>query len=176
MAMPDKPRYSIVGGLERFDERENVQARNTYEPGSAEYRDFYGRHPEWEERDRQTRELSKTPVGNPLDFLFFLQQIGNLAKWGSEDLIQGPVSPQKKELSPERAAEKVKGFARHLGAHLVRIGPLNPAFIYTHLGKTWHDPARKYGTPIRLDHAHAINIAMGINPDLISCGSIPGSP
>jgi hypothetical protein len=127
--MPDKPRYRIVGNLERFDERENVQARNTYEPGSEEYRDFYGRRPEWEEQDRLIRELSKKPVGNPLDFSFFLQQIGALAKWGSEDLINGPVSPQKQELSPERAAEKIKGFARHLGTDLVRIGPLNPAFI-----------------------------------------------
>jgi ferredoxin len=170
--MPDKPRYRIVGNLERFDERENVQARNTYEPGSEEYRDFYGHHPEWEEQDRQARELSTKPVGDPLDFSFFLQQIGTLAKWGSEDLIHGPVSPQKQELSPERAAEKIKGFALHLGADLVRIGPLNPAFIYTHVGKTWHDPARKYGTPIDLGHAHAISIAVGINPDLIKTGPV----
>jgi len=80
--MPEKPRYRIVGELERFDERDNVQARNTYEPDSEEYRDFYRRHPEWEERDGQTRELSKTPVGNPLDFSFFLQLIGRLAQWG----------------------------------------------------------------------------------------------
>ena len=170
--MRDKSRYRIVGDLERFDERDNVQARNTYEPGSAEYKEFYGLHPEYEERDRQTRELSKKPVGNPLDFSFFLQQIGKLAQWGSEDLINGPISPQKQELSPERAAVKVKGFARHLGADLVRIGPLNPAFVYTHIGKTWHDPARKYGAPIILDHAHAISIAVAINPDLIKTGPV----
>ena len=170
--MRDESRYRIVGDLERFDERDNVQARNTYEPGSGEYKEFYGRHPECEERDRQTRELSKKPAGNPLDFSFFLQQIGKLAQWGSEDLISGPVFPQKQELSPKRAAEKIKGFARHLGADLVRIGPLNPAFVYTHVGKTWHDPARSYGTPINLNHAHAISIAVGINPDLIKTGPV----
>src|SRR5208337_4118340 len=139
-----KPPYGKKGDLERFDERENVQARNTYEPGSEEYKEFYGRHPELEETDRRTRELSGKPVGNPLDLAFFFQQIGNLARWGSEDLVSGPVSPQKQELSPQRASEKIKGFARLLGADLVRIGPLNPAFVYSHLGKTWHDPARKY--------------------------------
>jgi ferredoxin len=168
----DESRYRIVGDLERFDERDNVQARNTYEPGSGEYKEFYGRHPECEERDRQTRELSKKPVGNPLDFSFFLQQIGKLAQWGSEDLISGPVSPHKQELSPKRAVEKIKGFARHLGADLVRIGPLNPAFVYTHVGKTWHDPARSYGSPINLNHAHAISFAVGINPDLIKTGPV----
>ena len=170
--MPDKPRYKRVAELERLDERDNVQARNTYEPGSEEYLEFYRRHPEWEDRDRQTRELSKELVGNPLDFSFFLQQIGRLAQWGSEDLINGAVFPEKKELSAERATEKVKGFTRHLGADLVRIGPLNPAFIYTHVGKTWHDPARKYGAHVALSHAHAISIAAGITPDLIKTGPV----
>jgi len=167
-----KPPYGKKGDLERFDERENVQARNTYEPGSEEYKEFYGRHPELEETDRRTRELSRKPVGNPLDLAFFFQQIGNLARWGSEDLVGGPVSPQKQELSPQRASEKIKGFARLLGADLVRIGPLNPAFVYSHLGKTWHDPARKYGAPIDLKASHAVSIAVGIDPLLIKTGPV----
>ena len=161
-----------MGDLERFDERENVQARNTYEPGSEEYKEFYGRHPELEETDRRTREISRNPVGNPLDLALFFQQIGNLARWGSEDLVNGPVSRQKQDLSPQRATEKIKGFARLLGADLVRIGPLNPAFVYSHLGKTWHDPARKYGAPIALKASHAISIAVGIDPALIKTGPV----
>jgi ferredoxin len=170
--MVTKPRYKVTGNLERFDERENVQARNALEPESDSYKEFYQRHPEWEEKDWETRELSKKPIGHPLDLPFFLQQIGNLARIGVEHLIEGPVSPQRHECSAERATEKMKGFAHFLGADLVRIGPLNPSHVYTHIGKTWHDPGRKYGTPINLSHRNAISIAVGIDPRLIKAGPV----
>jgi reductive dehalogenase len=170
--MLTEPRYKVIGELERFDERDNVQARNTLEPGLAEYMEFYTRHPEWEARDAVTRELSKKIVGNPLDLRFFFQLIGAVAQRGMENQVDGPVDPQKFALSPERASEKIKGFARFLGADLVRTGPLNPAFVYTNIGKTWHDPARKYGAPITLTHKHAISIAIGITPELIKTGPV----
>jgi epoxyqueuosine reductase QueG len=167
-----KPRYKVVGNRDRFDERDNVQSRNTFEPGSEEYREFYKRHPEWEEKDAEIREISRIPVGNALDLPLFFSQIGNLARCGAESLVDGPVSPEKLELSPERATEKIKGFARHLGADLVRITPLNPAHIYTHIGKTWQDPARKYGASINLNHKNAIVIAVAIDPALIKTGPV----
>jgi len=167
-----KPRYRVVGEMERFNEQDNVQARNTLEPGSNDYKEFYQRHPEWEEKDGVTRELSKKPTGHPLDLPFFLQQIGNLARLGSEGIVDGPPSPHRQELSAERATEKIKGFAHFLGADLVRIGPLNPAHIYTNIGKTWHDPGRKYGKPITLNHKSAISIAVGIDPSLIKTGPV----
>jgi ferredoxin len=170
--MLTRPRYKVVGEMERFDERENVQARNTLEPGSEDYKEFYQRHPEWEKKDRETRGLSKRPVGHPLDLPFFFQQIGNLARAGAEHLVDGLVSQQKHQLSMERATEKIKGLAHFLGADLVRIGPLNPTHVYTHIGKTWHDPGRKYGTPINLSHKNAINIAVGIDPSLIKAGPV----
>ncbi len=172
MNMLAKPRYKVVGEMEPFDERENLQARNTLEPGSEDYKEFYQRHPKWEEKDRATRELSKKPVGHPLDLPFFLQQIGNLARLGAEGIVDGLVSPQRLELSAERATEKMKGFAHFLGADLVRMGSLNPAHVYTHVGKTWHDPGRKYGRPINLSHKNAINIAVGIYPSLIKAGPV----
>jgi reductive dehalogenase len=170
--MAAEPRYRVVGKMERFDERENVQARNTLEPGSNSYTELYQRHPEWEEKDRKTRELSKIPVGNPLDLPLFFQQIGNLARSGMENLVDGPVSPNRHDLTSERATEKIKGFASFLGADLVRIGPLNPAYVYTHIGKTWHDPSRRYGTPIDLNHKNAISIAIGIRPSFIKTGPV----
>jgi reductive dehalogenase len=170
--MLDAPRYEVAGEMERFDERDNVQARNTLEPDTANYIEFYQRHPEWEAADAATRELSKKMVGNPLDFLFFLQEIQAVARQGVEDRVDGPVATQRFELTPARAAEKVKGLARQLGADLVRVGPLNPAFVYTHVGKTWHDPARKHGAPITLAHKSAISIAVGLKPELMRTGPV----
>ena len=172
MTLLAKPRYRVVGEMEPFDERENVQARNTLVPGSGNYKELYQRHPEWEEKDRATRKLSEKRVGHPLDLPLFLQQIGNLARTGVEGIVDGPVSPQKLELSAERATEKIKGFAHFLGADLVRLGPLNPAHVYTHVGKTWNDPSRQYGRPINLSHKNAVSIAVGIDPSLIKAGPV----
>jgi len=170
--MSAEPRGKVVGKLEPFDERDNVQSRNTLEPGSDNYREFYARHPEWEARDADTRELSKKMVGNPLDVLLLSQQVGKLAGAGREPNVDGPVAPDRQELTAQRAAEKLKGFARLLGADLVRTGPLNPAYVYTHVGKTWHDPARKYGAPIILNHRHAISVAVSLDPALLKTGPV----
>jgi hypothetical protein len=156
----------------RFDERDNVQARNTFEPGSAEYREFYGRRPELEAGDIETRELSLKMVGSPLDFLLFLQLIENLGRGGSEDLVDDPVPERRLEISPERATEKIKGFVKFLGADLVRVGPLDWSFVYSHVGKTWHDPGRPYGKPIILHHRYAISVAVGLNPGLMKTGPV----
>lgn len=170
--MLTKPRYKVTGEIERFDERDNVQSRNTLEPGTPEYAEFYARHPEWESVDGKTREISRHHVGHPLDGLFLMSEVMSVARRGMEDSVDGPVAEHKFELTPERASEKLKGFARHLGADLVRTGPLNPAFIYTHIGKTWHDPARKHGAPITLEHRHAISIAIALDVAVHKSGPV----
>ena len=168
-----KPRYKVVGQRERFDERDNVQSRNTLEPGTPDYEDFYRRHPEWQAKDDAIRALpGMGHVGSPLDLPFLGAQYGFLAGLGMADRVDGPVNPEKQVISPERAAEKVKGFAKHLGADLVRIGPLNPLYVYTNVGKTWHDPARSFGQPIEVAHQHAISMAVGIDPAMIATGPV----
>ncbi len=171
--MITRPRYNVTGNLERFDERENVQARAELVPGSERYIQFYQGHPGWEKKDQRSRELPGIGrVGNALDIPLLWKQVENLARYGREDVVDGPEASTRQALSPERAAEKIKGFACQLGADLVRIGPLNPAYVYTYVGKMWHDPDRKYGSSITLNHESAINIAMGINPGMIKAGPV----
>ena len=119
--------------MERFDERDNVQARNDARaraPGTT--RNSTGRIPSG--RPRTTRYAAyRGWAGSVIraDLPFVGAQIGSLALLGMSDRVDGPVAPARVALSPERAAEKVKSFARFLGADLVRIGPLNPAYVYT---------------------------------------------
>jgi reductive dehalogenase len=168
-----RPRYRVVGERDRFDERDNVQARNTLRPGTADYDEFYRRHAEWQAKDDAIRALPGMGfVGSPLDLPLLGTQYEFLARLGMADRVDGPVNPERQELSPERAAAKVKGFARHLGADLVRIGPLNPAYVYTNVGKTWHDAAGFFGQPIEVAHEHAISVAVGINPKMIATGPV----
>ncbi len=167
--MLSKPRYTVTGEIGRYDERDNIQARGQLQPGSENFIEFYERHPEWEARDNEIRAIPEF-TGSHLDHPLFLQEIMNVMKSGAEGAVDGPPAPGKTSISPERATEKVKGFARFLGADLVRIGPLNPAFVYTHIGKTQGDPARTYGAPIRLTHQRAVSIAIGLDPSLMKTG------
>lgn len=165
--------YPIVGDLEPFDERDNVQARNTLVPGTPEHAAYYAGHPQWEAVDREIQALPGLGrVGHALDLPLLGMQVEALLRLSGEDAVDGPAAQEAQSLAPARAAEKVKGYARHLGADLVRVGPLDPAFVYTHIGKTWSDPARPWGKPIELGHAHAVSIAVGLDPDMSKTGPV----
>jgi reductive dehalogenase len=168
-----KPRYRIAGDMTRFDERENVHARYELEPGTPEWETFYQKHPEWEKVDLETKALPGIgKVGHAWDLPMFGGLAKNITMLGREDMVDGPVSPVKSEMDPARAAEKIKGLARHLGADLVRIGPLNQAHVYSHVGKTKQCPDKRRGEPISLPHKHAIAIAVGTNADLLKTGPV----
>ena len=168
-----RPRYRVIGELTPFDERDNVQARNTLEPSTADYEAFYARHPEWKDKDDQIRGLPGLGhVGSPLDTLMLGMEMETLLRFSGKDAVDGPIAPEPVAIAADRAAEKIKGFARHLGADVVRIGPLDPAFVYTNIGKTWHDPARSFGQPIELTHKNAISIAVGLDPRMIETGPV----
>ena len=156
-----------------FDERDNVHARHELEPDTPGWNSFYKQYPEWEKEDRITKALPGVGrVGNEKDLPMLWSQRTILQKLGSEAMVDGSVSDKKQEIDPARAAEKVKGFARHLGADLVRIGPLNQANVYTHVGKTVHCPEKGRNTPISLNHRHAISLAVGSNVNLIKTGPV----
>jgi ferredoxin len=84
--------------------------------------------------------------------------------YGLDSVVNGTVAPAKIELTPERASEKVKGLATQMGADLVRIGPLNQAYVYTNKGKLHGmTEGTPRGTPIQLRHKHSIVIAEGLD-------------
>jgi reductive dehalogenase len=169
--MLSKPRYKIVGEMERYDERLAMQGRGFLQAGTEAYAQFYELYPNLKDRDDQTRAIEEFE-GAPLDHPFFKQIVMNTMRNGAEQLIDGPPAPVKADISPERATEKAKGFARFLGGDLVRVGPLNPAFVYSHIGKGVQEPVRKYGAPITLNHKHAIVIAIGLDPALVKTGPV----
>jgi len=169
----DSPRYKIKGEMSPFDERDNVHARYELEADTFEWESFYRQHPGWEKEDLKTKAFPGIGrVGNERDLPMLWSQREILHKLGSEAMVDGSVSDIKQEINPARAAEKIKGFARHLGADLVRIGPLNQAHVYTHVGKTVHCPEKERDSPISLSHKHAISLAVASNVNLIKTGPV----
>ena len=145
-------------GIARFDERDNVQARYELIPGTEEWRTYYGDHPEKEKWDLEQKSLpGLMGIGHAADVNALAVMAGAAAQFSAEDAVDGPVSPNIITMSSARAALKIKGFARHLGADTVGIGPLNQDNVYSHVGKVWHrEKGLKRGDKIRLLHRNAV--------------------
>jgi len=181
----------ICGDVNRFDEREQVFARNrTLRPGSEQYGLFYGEHPEYEAFDTKRRERGG-PIGHPgiIDRPHGDANVAMTLAGQSMCLyLSSPekVTPEphfflkerlekgKVELSPEQATVKVKGYAKHLGAALVGITEINPLWLYSKRGEIFHENWEDWGREISLDHPYAIVIAEEMDFDLI--GPAPHTP
>jgi reductive dehalogenase len=165
----DKPRYEIAGKLEKFNEADNVQARGELLPDSELWQAYYKNHPELESDGRAWLKLpGMGNVGPIADRLMLASMFSTVGLISKDENVDGAPSPEKVELMPERAAAKIKGFARHLGADLVGIGPLNQAWVYSHVGRA-HYPDQTIGMEIKLPHKSAIVVAVHLNRDMLRC-------
>jgi len=177
----------IVGDVKRFDERDHVFARNrSIRPGSEQYKAYYREHPEREVPDAQRRSR-----GGPLGHLGTIDSphqrpnvAATLACLNMPLYLSTPekVSPkphftlerEKVEMSPQEATERVKGFARHLGADLVGITEIDPLWVYSHRGEIFHENWEDWGKEINPEHKYAVVFAEEMDFDMV--GSAPHTP
>ena len=155
----------------RYDERNNVQGRLELIPGTPAWEEYYDRHPKLKEIDLKNQSLHNIPVGHPADNMAIAAVRFLMLNLGREDIVDGPPAQQKIEMTPERAAEKIKGWAEYLGIDMVRIGPLNPMYVYSHKGRAYgrggDSGEPEVGTPVSLEHKHAIVIVKGLDLKLL---------
>ncbi len=186
------PTYEVTGELERFDMRDTLDHRASLVPGTERYRLYYAMHPEWEEQDKKLRVYGPVPIllgtapprsdpeafatkeekraslfgGEPLAMaLSNAKGVGSLL--GGADC--GPVAPVRVEMEPEIASRNVKGLAHYLGADLVGICEVNPAWVYKNWGRDDISGAR-WGDPIELTHRYAIVLAVAHNFEVLLAG------
>jgi reductive dehalogenase len=131
--------YEVVGELTRFDECDTVFAREWLEPGSPAERAYHALHPEFLEIDRRLTNATEGS-GRPersleqVDTALYRAAFGPIAGLALPDVVDGEVAAERVEVDPVRMASRIKALARLLGAEDVRIGPLNPAWVYSHRG------------------------------------------
>ena len=177
----------IVGNVQRFDERETVFSRNrSLRPGSEQFGLFYAQHPEYVDYDAVRRKLGG-PVGTPGSIDKPHEQPNLAAAVASTNFalhlsVPEVVTPpafsgfkgQRVSLSPQKATERVKGFARHLGAGLVGITELNPIWTYSHRGEIFRENWEDWGKEIQVDHKYAIVFTNEMSFEMIA--SAPHTP
>jgi len=177
----------IVGEVKRFDERETLFSRTgSLRPGSEHYEMFYSEHPEYKAFD-DARRKKGGPLGNPgsidrpqgdVNVAMMMASSSLPFYLSTQDKVKPqpfmPPSEKKPELGPEEATNRVKGYARMLGADLVGIAKLNPLWVYSHHGRIFSGNWEDWGKEIPIEHQYAIVFAEEMSLDMIR--SAPHTP
>ena len=177
-----------TGVVERVDESSHVFARNrALRPGSQAYKIFYQNHPELEQRDARRRAM-----GGPLGRLGLIDQpkdgpnvAATVAALSICHLLCGPEATHPKaspllqrhsipKLSPKEATQRIKGFAKNIGADLVGIAKINPGWIYSQRGEIHLENWDDWGKEIPADHTYAVVVAEEM--ELAMVGPAPHTP
>lgn len=160
----------ITGQQNRMDERDALFHRfYRIQPGSKEFDTYYREHPEKKEIDETIRKLPA--LGNLGGKGHFTQTSAYLkALFSAVAQLSDKLDEQSGTLAGERivasTAEfttRIRGFAKYLGADLVGMTRLNPAYIYSHIGRA----EGEWGAAINLPHPFAIVVAVEMDYEMI---------
>ena len=160
----------IVDQQSQIDERNIIFSRfYRLKPGLPEFDQYYRDHPENLEIDQKTRDFPELSCPGSRSYhrlssafsaatFEVLESITRNIEWEP-----APLEPDPIEASPEEFTRRIKGFAHYLGAVDVGITKLNPAYIYSHIGRS----PGEWGKPIDLPHANAIAISVQMEHDMV---------
>jgi len=193
----DQPTYQVLGSLSRFDERDSVFARERLVPGSPEELAYHALHPELVGIDERLARFIQTVDGpsqsaDQLNGALYRGSFAPVASLALPDIVDGPLADNRLEIARPAAALRIKALAHHLGADDARVGPLNPAWIYSHRGTppfferypanpphfsgvAPESDGMRWGDPISLSHKTAISMAFAQDRLLLRTGGTPYS-
>ncbi|MDY7110534.1 MAG: reductive dehalogenase domain-containing protein [Planctomycetota bacterium] len=167
----------IVGEQARVDERDGIFHRFLrLEPGTDDFAAHYAQHPEQREFDDAVRAMPQLaqPGGKAYHPLTapFSSAIFEVLEGMTRDIDREPAPSEGAPVhaSVEEFTERIKGFARYLGADLAGTTKLNPAYVYSHIGRS----PGPWGAPIALEHTHAVAIGVEMRHEMIR--HAPDSP
>jgi len=180
---PERSTYERdrVGDIERWDERDVLFSRTDlhlrYGIDSEEAREYYARHPERIEYDTEISTNYGLGSTAGIDSPMYRVPFEAAARLAAESFVDGEPAAERVEMPPAHAAEKVKAFARLMGADLVGIGPLRQEWVYSHVGRAFGAPddRAERGSSVDMSH-HASAISLGFQMDYRLIQSAPDFP
>jgi len=175
----EKPTYEIVGPVERYDQRDHPNARVVLEPGSPEYEDYYGRHPElkqWDDENRKRQAIQKSAAsgGDPIGARIAPAAFYGRRVLGLPDIVEGKIAARQKagagkvDVNPKEMAGLIKSYAAYLGAGRVRIARLNQDWVYTNYAAPY--TLETYGKAVELDYKNIVCMAFPQNFQMMASG------
>jgi reductive dehalogenase len=174
-------RGHVAGAVQRFDERDQVFARNrSLPPGSEQYRLYYQARPQNEGYDTQRRQRGgplgqagtidkpndRPNVAASLASLTIPMHLSTPEKFSPQ--THPNLAKQQVNLTPMDATARIKGYIRSLGAELVGVTAINPLWIYSRRGEIFHNNWAEWGQAIELDHKYAVVFASEMAFEMVS--------
>jgi len=171
----DQPTYEIAGPVERFDMRDETDARMTLISGTPEYEEYYARRPQYKEWDDNLKQLrirvresnwGKDPINEQFVPSLFVTNglfgsastvegiYRDIARTGRQRNVPTDGSEKKFKIDPEEMARKIKEYGMYLGAATVRITKLKQEWVYTHYSNKIGPGS--HGKPVELDYENII--------------------
>lgn len=177
----DQPTYEIVGNVERYDERDQPNARIVLVPGTPEYEDYYSRRPERKEWDDETRRIlaevnKKKREKDPVNMQFRPATFYGRYVLGASHIVDGDTQspsapggvPERVDVDPVEMARKIKGFGLHMGAAQVRITKLRQEWVLSNYAHPY--TPEPYGKPVELDYENIICMTFPHDMRMEKCG------
>jgi len=154
-----RTQLQVLSSPARVDERDVIFIRFDLEWESEHYREYYEKNPHLKPLDDSLRQLPDLLDRRhwekfPWEFALAEAEFDFIESFLSE--VEGRPVQEKFSFSPEKATAMVKHLACYLGAQLCGVCELDPAFIYTHVGRG----PEPYGQKIELNHRYAIVFAV----------------
>lgn len=145
----------ISNNTEKVDERNVMFARADYQPGLQEYDAYYKMRPEKKEIDDKIRKLPEllAPGGkyyDPVRSAYVRSQFDIEESLVTQ--VDGPVDVNRDKVDPEKMTAILRKLTLHLGADEVGIARLNPAYVYSHVGRG----PESWGKEIVNNHPYSI--------------------
>ena len=174
------PTYQVISKVQRYDQRDHPTARVYLMPGSAEYDEYYNRHPErkeWddENRSRRAKQENKWRQVDPIASQFGPSVFYSRRVLGLPEIVEGKVAArhrvditEKVNADPQEMAHIIKSYARYLGAIKVRITQLNQDWVYTHYAHPY--TLEPYGKPVELNYKYILCMAFPQNRMMMASG------
>lgn len=140
---------------EQVDERDVIFAREEYQPGTDRYNQYYTMHPDRKAIDDRLRKLPEllAPGGRYYEAVRseMVDKIFSVIESMLTD-VDGPVNNHLFDIAPGFATRNIKDLAKRLGADEVGVALLNPAHVYSHVGRG----PEEWGKAIENNHKYAV--------------------
>jgi len=177
--------YEYTPPSNRIDEADAVLSRRLLVPGTADYENYYSKHPENREADDRSREAPgllksgaryyhKTTFAASEANFEVIDHLGLLVETEPEansPLQQGTPSEQNNPTDSDRNYNTfIKHWMKRTGAHSVGFTPLKDFHLYSHKGR-----GSRSGQRLELKHKNAIALTVEMDHDMMQAAPLGSS-